>query len=123
MLKFFLLTFAGALALSAQVPQVRSIQPEHGKVGTVLQAKGLYLDKDLVDSVYLSDESLDLMVKVLSQDKDSIQFRIPPSVKPGRLQLVVKMAGEKGLVLQQPIYVQVEEGNAAPPPMVAEVKK
>lgn len=123
MFKILMLASACAFVLSAQVPQVRAVQPEHGKVGTVLQASGLYLGKDLVDSVYLTDEKMDLMVKVLNQDKDTIQFRIPPSVKPGRLQLVIKMAGEKGTMLQQPIYVQVEAGPAVSTVMVAEVKK
>lgn len=123
MLRIFIFATVCAAALSAQVPQIKTIQPEHGKVGTVLQVTGLYLDKDKVDSVYLTDEKLDLMVKVIRQDNDTIQFRIPPSVKPGRVQLLVKMTGEKGLMLEQPIYVQVEEGTAAPAPMIAEVKK
>jgi hypothetical protein len=122
MLKILVFVSVCAANLSAQVPQVKTIQPEHGKIGTVLQANGRFLDKDKVDSVYLADEKLDLMVKVLRQDQDTIEFRIPPSVKPGRLQLIVKMVGEKGLMLQQPIFVQVEEGTAAPPPMVAEAK-
>jgi hypothetical protein len=123
MLRILIFGSVFAAALSAQVPQVKTVQPEHGKIGTVLQASGLYLDKDKVDSVYLTDDKMDLMVKVVHQDQDTIQFRIPPSVKPGRLQLMVKMTGEKGLMLQLPIYIQVEEGVAAPVPLVAEIKK
>jgi hypothetical protein len=62
-----------------------------------------------VDEVYLSDHTLDMKVKVLDQKDDTIEFRIPPSVKPGRLQLVVKTAGKQPLILEQPVYITVEE--------------
>ncbi|HEV2447633.1 MAG TPA: hypothetical protein VGS58_17000, partial [Candidatus Sulfopaludibacter sp.] len=47
--------------------------------------------------------------KVLDQTEDSIEFRIPPSAKPGRLQLLVKTPGKKPLLLEQPVYITVEE--------------
>jgi len=49
------------------------------------------------------------MVKVLEQSDDAIKFRIPPSVKPGRLQLVVKTTGKNAVILEQPVYITVEE--------------
>jgi hypothetical protein len=109
MLLATLLCFVLAGSLAAQAPQMNTVQPEGGKVGAVLQVHGLYLGKARVEEVYLSDHTLDMKVKVLDQKDDTIEFRIPPSVKPGRLQLVVKTAGKQPLILEQPVYITVEE--------------
>jgi hypothetical protein len=98
---------------SAQAPQMQTIDPGKGKVGSVLVVKGVYLDKRRVDEVYLSDHTLDLMVKVLEQSESSIKFRIPPSVKPGKLQLVVKTPGDDAMMLEQPVWVTVEDDAMA----------
>jgi hypothetical protein len=104
------LLFTGlALSLSAQVPQMKSVSPDSGKVGAVLRAHGVFLGKDKVEGLYLSDHTLDMMVKVLDQSDDVIEFRIPPSVKPGKLQLVLKTAGKQTYLLEQPFYVTVQE--------------
>jgi hypothetical protein len=50
-----------------------------------------------------------MMVKVLNQSDDLIEFRIPPSVKPGKLQLVIKTAGKQVYLLEQPFYVTVQD--------------
>jgi len=104
-----LLSFAGATSLSAQVPVMHKAQPASGKIGSVLRVDGIFLGKAQVDEVYLSDHTFDMKVKVLDQTDDSIQFRIPPFVKPGRLQLVVKTAGKEPLILEQPVFITVEE--------------
>jgi hypothetical protein len=103
-----LLGLAGAASLQAQAPVMHKVQPESGKIGSVLKINGAFLGKAQVDEVYLSDHTFDLKVKVLNQTDDSIEFRIPPFVKPGRLQLVVKTAGDQPLILEQPLYVTVE---------------
>ena len=108
-LAFSLLCVAGAASLSAQVPVMHKVQPPTGKAGSVLRVDGEFLGKTKVDEVYLSDQTFDLKVKVLDQTDGSIQFRIPPFVKPGRLQLVVKTAGKEPLIIEQPVYVTVEE--------------
>jgi hypothetical protein len=104
-----LFCFGLAGALSAQIPQMNDVQPNGGKVGAVLRIHGISLGKAKVDEVYLSDHTLDMKVKVLDQKDDTIEFRIPPSVKPGRLQLVVKTAGKQPLILEQPVFITVEE--------------
>lgn len=104
------LALAGlAASLLAQAPQLNNVQPDSGKVGAVLRAHGVALGKDHVDGVYLSDQTLDMMVKVLSQNDNVIEFRIPPSVKPGKLQLVLKTTGKQPYLLEQPIYIRVED--------------
>jgi len=95
--------------LAAQVPVMNTVQPDTGKVGSVLRIQGVYLDKSKVDEVYLTDHTFDMKVKVLDQTEQSIQFRIPPSAKPGRLQLLVKTAGKEPVLLEQPVYITVEE--------------
>src|SRR5258708_3629793 len=95
--------------LPAQVPQMDSVSPDSGKIGATVRAHGTSLGRDKVEGVYLSDHTLDMMVKVLVQSDNVIEFRIPPSVKPGKLQLVIKTAGKEPYLLEQPFYVTVEE--------------
>jgi hypothetical protein len=104
----WILTFL-IFAASTQAQQLDGVRPDSGKVGSVLRIRGADLDKTKVDSVYLSDQTLDMMVKVLNQTDDFIEFRIPPSVKPGKFQLVIKTAGKKPSILEQPFYIKVEE--------------
>jgi hypothetical protein len=108
-LVFSLLCMAGAASLSAQVPVMKKVEPDSGKVGSVLKIQGVFLEKAKVDEVYLTDHTFDMKVKVLGQTADSIEFRIPPSVKPGRLQLLVKTTGKQPLLMEQPVYITVEE--------------
>jgi len=104
-----LFCFGLAGSLSAQAPQMNNVQPEGGKIGSVLRIHGLFLDKTKVDEVYLTDHTFDMKVKVLDQKDDVIEFRIPPSVKPGKLQLLLKTTGKQPLLLEQPVYITVEE--------------
>jgi hypothetical protein len=117
-----LFSLAGAASLVAQVPQMNKVVPDSGKTGSVLKIQGVFLGKTKVDEVYLSDHTFDMKVKVLEQTEDSIEFRIPPFAKPGRLQLVLKTAGNEPVILEQPVYITVEEpkqtleATAANPP-------
>jgi len=88
---------------------MQSVEPKSGKIGSVLRVTGVDLGKTKIDSVYLTDNTLDMMVKVLDQTDGTIQFRIPPSVKPGKLQLLVKTTGKEPVLLEQPVYITVEE--------------
>jgi hypothetical protein len=104
-----LFLFGLAAFLPAQVPEMKGLHPDSGAVGAVVRANGVYLGKDKVEGVYLSDHTLDLMVKVLTQSDNVIEFRIPPSVKPGKLQLVLKTTGKQQYLLEQPFYITVQE--------------
>ena len=92
---------------------MHTVQPDSGKIGSVLRIHGVYLGKTTVDEVYLTDHTFDMKVKVLDQADDSIEFRIPPSVKPGRLQLLVKTTGKQPLLIEQPVYITVEQPKDA----------
>jgi hypothetical protein len=109
MLVTTLFCFGLAGSLSAQAPQMNTVQPNEGKIGSVLRIHGIFLDKTKVEEVYLTDHTFDMKVKVLDQKDDVIEFRIPPSVKPGRLQLLVKTTGKQPLLLEQPVYITVQE--------------
>ena len=104
-----LLCLAGAASLPAQVPVMHDVQPDSGKIGSVLRVHGFYLGKARVEEVYLTDHTFDMKVKVLDQTDDYIEFRIPPFVKPGRLELLVKTTGREPLLLEQPVYINIEE--------------
>jgi hypothetical protein len=43
-----------------------------------------------------------MKVKVLDQTDDYIEFRIPPFVKPGRLELLVKTTGKEPMLWNSP---------------------
>jgi hypothetical protein len=111
---FSALCFALAAPVAAQIPkdqipEMKNVEPKSGKIGSVLRVTGVHLGKSKVESVYLTDQTFDMMVKVLEQTDDSIQFRIPPSAKPGKLQLLVKITGKEPILLEEPVYVTVEE--------------
>jgi hypothetical protein len=111
-LSLSLLCIGAAASLLAQVPNVPNVtkvQPDSGKIGSVLRVRGTFLGKAQVDEVYLTDHTFDMKVKVLAQADDVIEFRIPPSVKPGRLQLLLKTPGREPLLLEQPVFITVEE--------------
>ena len=92
----------------AQVPQVRTLEPRNAKPGTVVTVTGVALEKARVDDAFLTDHRFDLKVKVLEQTSTSITFRIPPFVKPGRHQLLLQTAGEKPMLLEQPVFLVVD---------------
>jgi hypothetical protein len=112
-LSLSLLCIGAAASLSAQVPVMNKVQPDSGKIGSVLRINGVFLGKAKVDEVYLTDHTFDMKVKVLDQTEDSIEFRIPPSVKPGRLQLLVKTTGHDPVLIEQPVFITVEEPKEA----------
>jgi hypothetical protein len=91
---------------------MHDVQPDSGKIGSVLRVHGFFLGKARVDEVYLTDHTFDMKVKVLDQTEDYIEFRIPPFVKPGRLELLVKTTGKEPMLLEQPVYINIEEPKA-----------
>jgi hypothetical protein len=104
-----LLCLAGTASLLAQVPVMHKVEPDSGKIGSVLRIEGISLGKAKVDEVYLTDHTFDMKVKVLDQKDDLIEIRIPPFAKPGRVQLVLKTAGKDPMILEQPVYITIED--------------
>lgn len=104
------LLLSGSLGSGAdQAPHMLSITPGVAKPGDILEVAGLGLDRNNVDEVYLTDHKFDMKVKVLDQQEKSIRFRVPPFAKAGRLQLLILTAGDAPKLLEQPLYVVIEE--------------
>jgi TonB family protein len=99
-------------------PQTDSVEPRVGKPGTTIKIKGKALDKSHVDEVYLTDHRFDMKVKILDQGEGHLTIRVPPFVRPGRLQLLLLTSGNNPVYLEQPWYVQIEsddETSVTPP--------
>jgi hypothetical protein len=97
--------------LAAEAPQATTLSPSTASPGSELNVKGLFLGKDKVQEVYLTDHKFDLRVKVLEQTDTSIKFRIPPFAKAGRMQLMLLVPGKIPKLLEQPVYVTVEDNK------------
>ncbi len=93
----------------AEGPQARSMEPRKGKAGAVLVIKGIHLGKTAVEDVFLTDHRFDMKVKVLAQTEEILTVRIPPFAKPGRQQLLLLTGGDDPKLLEQPVYVLVEQ--------------
>lgn len=106
-----------ALAQSQTVPapQTDSVEPRMIRAGSIVTVKGLSLSKDRIDEVYLTDHRFDLKVKVLTQGNSELTFRVPPFVKPGRLQLLYLTAGATPTYLEQPFFVQILDAEESLP--------
>ena len=107
------LSFATALAAAADepyrpVPMIKAVDPDTGKVGDVLTATGLHLDKASVASLHMIQGEKTFEVKMTSQTEDAIKFVIPDSAKPGRFQLMVLTTGPKPQFLEEPVYFTVQ---------------
>ena len=95
-----------------KVPQVDTMTPRVARAGDTLVITGIALDESKVDELYLTDHKFDMRVKVLNQSATEIRMRVPPFAKPGRLQLLIltkAREAEDPKLLEQPVYVQIEE--------------
>ena len=118
------------LALSAYgfsevpvAPQTEKVEPRVGKPGTIINIWGKALDASHVEEVFLTDHRFDMKVKVLEQSANHLAIRIPPFVKPGRLQLLLLTAGNNPAYLEQPWFVLIEAGDDDTPAPVLVSRK
>jgi hypothetical protein len=108
-------------------PQMTEISQKAAKPGEVVTVSGLGLSPKNVDEIYLTDHRFDMRVKVLDQKETAIQFRVPPFAKPGRMQLLFLTKGAEPKLLEQPVYLLIEDPNAeviakaAPEPVKTDV--
>jgi hypothetical protein len=101
------LALAGDLA-----PQMTEISQKAAKPGEIITVSGLGLNSKNIDEIYLTDHKFDMRVKVLDQKETEIKFRVPPFAKPGRMQLLFLTKGDEPKLLEQPVYLLVEDPNA-----------
>jgi hypothetical protein len=100
-------------------PEPRAISAKVAKPGDTVTITGVGLGVSKVDEVYLTDHKFDMKVKVLEQKDSSITVRVPPFAKPGRVQLLMLTKGEDPKLLEQPLYLVIEEATTE----IGEVKK
>jgi hypothetical protein len=102
-----LLAFAGDSA-----PQMIDISQKAAKPGEIITVSGFGLSTKNVDEVYLTDHKFDMRVKVLDQQDTTVQFRVPPFAKPGRVQLLFLTKGNEPKLLEQPVFLLIEDPEA-----------
>jgi hypothetical protein len=103
-------------------PQMTSASTKTAKPGDIVDVSGLGLDSKKVDEVYLTDHKFDMKVKLVEQADKVLRFRVPPFAKPGRMQLLMLTAGENPQLLEEPVYLMIEEattevGQVTTPPV------
>lgn len=99
----------------AQMPMIISLDPTSGAVGDVLTARGQNLGRERVDAVYLTDGKTDIKVLIVEQTATSIQFRIPPEAKAGRLAVMVLTTGKEPKLIEEPVKITIEPDATQPP--------
>ena len=102
-----------ALVLSAALfafqgfPRVTTVEPDSGKAGDTVSAKGENLDKTSIGEVYLTDGSKDTKVQIEEQTNTEVKFKVPQSLKAGRYHIMVLTANKASLI-EQPVVFTVE---------------
>jgi hypothetical protein len=107
------------LAGDELAPQMNTISAKTAKPGDVIEISGVGLESAKVDEIYLTDHKFDMKVKVLEQKDTMVKMRVPPFAKPGRMQLLVLTKGDDPKLLEQPLYLLIED----PSTEVTQVKK
>jgi hypothetical protein len=100
-------------------PQMTTISAKAAKPGDVIEITGVGLDPAKVDEIYLTDHKFDMKVKVLEQKSTTLKLRVPPFAKAGRMQLLLLTKGDDPKLLEQPLYLLIED----PSTEVTQVKK
>jgi len=107
-----LLLIAAVLCLVAglfafqPLPRCSALEPETGKAGDAVSAKGENLDKASVSELYLTDGSKDTKVAITGQTGTEVKFTIP-QVKPGRYHLALLTANKMSMI-EQPVVLTIE---------------
>jgi len=118
LLVLVLLTACFVSAGSDPAPQMDTLSAKNAKPGDVIDISGIGLNDKNVDEVYLTDHKFDMRVKLLEQKDNLIKFRVPPFAKPGRMQILVLTKGDDPKLLEQPLYILIED----PATQVSQVK-
>ena len=103
---------AGLIALAMiqgafqSLPRCTAINPDSGKVGDAITAKGENLDKATISGVYLTDGSKDTKTVISEQTGTEVKFKVP-EIKPGRYHLAMLTANGASMI-EQPVVLTVE---------------
>jgi len=101
-----LIAMAVGLWAFQALPRCTSVEPENGKTGDTVTAKGENLGKGGIAEMYLTDGQKDTKVDIADQSDTEIKFKVP-QVKAGRYHLLVLTANRASLI-EQPVVFTVE---------------
>jgi hypothetical protein len=101
------LVLSSTLIGFAGFPRVTIVEPDTGKAGDSVSAKGENLDKSSVAEMYLTDGSHDSKVEITEQAAAEVKFKVPAGVKSGRYHVLV-LTGDKKSLIEQPVTFTVE---------------
>jgi hypothetical protein len=76
---------AALLSAQSTMPQMQTVDPASAKNGDVVTVTGENLGTNIVATLYLTDGKADIKVEMTEQTDTAIKFKIPASIKAGRL--------------------------------------
>ena len=98
---------AGSLTAWEVFPRVASVEPDTGKAGDVISAKGENLGKSAIAELYLTDGTNDTKVHIDEQSDTELKLKIPAAAKTGHYRLLI-LTANKASMIEQPVVVNVE---------------
>ena len=102
-----LLACAQISMAESKSPRLNTVTPDSGKATAEFVAAGENLTRDSMKELYLTDGKDDIKVTIVAQKAESIQFKVPGTVKPGRYGLMILTADGKQF-LEQPVKLTIE---------------
>jgi len=113
----FVFLFAMRLASAASTdpnsvlptPVMRTVNPDSVRAGESATVSGEYLDKSRVKELFLTNNSSDIKVQIVEQTPQSIKFKLPEKVAPGRYNMLVLLVSEPERLIEEPARVTVVE--------------
>jgi len=102
-----LAALAASLAAWEAFPRITAVEPDTGKAGDVVSAKGENLSKAAIAELYLTDGKNDTKVQIDEQNDAEIKFKIPSAAKAGKYHLMV-LTANKASMIEQPVVFNVE---------------
>ena len=105
----FLLALLAAASLCAwqAFPRITTVEPDTGKAGDAISAKGENLSKASIADLYLTDGTNDTKLKIDEQSDTELKFKIPAAAKTGRYHLMI-LTANKASMIEQPVVLSVE---------------
>jgi hypothetical protein len=101
-----LLCVAVALFAFQATPHCTAVDPDSGKKGDTITAKGENLGKNSIAELYLTDGQKDTKVNISDESDTEVKFTVP-EIKAGRYHLLVLTANKASLI-EQPVVLTVE---------------
>ena len=103
LLLFSTMIVATALAFDG-FSKLVSVEPDTGKVGDSVSAKGENLDKSKIGELYLTDGKNDVKAKITEQSESEIKFTVP-KIEAGRFLLILPTTKDDILIGQPVVFI------------------